>query len=287
MQVNQALKCFTVVAMCRALQVKRSAYYAYWRREHVRRPGREATDRVLKQKIRTRHADSHGTYGVNRITFGVKLWYPHVGRRRVYGLMRQLQLKGRRLKKRWRTTVSNGRPHGIQDLVQREFRADQPRQLVVCDVTAMTLASGEAAYLAMVLDVHTRKVVGWDLATTQDARLTVNALKQAAARGPCEAMIVHADQGVQYTAIAFREHCREAGLRQSMSSVGDCYDNAMAESWFATLKKECIRGQRFASLGSLKDALEDYIGYYNADRFHSKLNYQTPNAVEQGFFQSS
>lgn len=133
----------------------------------------------------------------------------------------------------------------------------------------------------MALDVYSRKIVGWSVATYQDARLTVDVLRKVAVRGPCEALIIHSDQGSNYTAKVYQLVCREYRMRQSVGSVADCYDNAMAESWFKTLKSECIRDRKFESLEELKGELSAYIdGFYNARRLHSSIDYQVPNDME-------
>jgi len=133
--------------------------------------------------------------------------------------------------------TSCGRIRRSYRTLQRAFQASQPRQLVVCDATAIPLRH-RVAYLAVVLDVYSRKIVGWALDRQQSALLMVNALRQVIARGPCEAMIFHSDQGSQNTSRAFKNICQANRIRQSVGSIGDCFDNAMAESFFATLKTE-------------------------------------------------
>lgn len=133
--VNQAEKCFTVTAMCRALNVHRRSYYGWLKRTRLARPIREREEAAIVQKLRTIHAESGGTYGVNRMTVCLKVWYPKVGRRRVHNLMRRFKIRGRTPKKRWRTTHSTHRWHGIPDRVNRKFQARKPREQVVCDVT--------------------------------------------------------------------------------------------------------------------------------------------------------
>ena len=197
--------------------------------------------------------------------------------------MKELGIQGKTRRRAWRTTVPDHRPHGIQDHVQRAFQASKPRQLVVCDATAIPLRHG-VAYPAVVLDVYSRKIVGWALDRQQSALLMVNALRQVIARGPCEAMICHSDQGSQYTSRAFKTICKANHIRQSVGSVGDCFDNAMAESFFATLKTECVFDHTFDTVDDAAREIGAYInGYYNSARLHSSLGYRTPNDVERSF----
>ena len=283
MQANQAPQIFTITAMCRVFRINRRAYYAWRQRQPVRdaQVGRE--EHAMKRKLRTLHAQHRGLYGVNRLTVRMKLWYPKLGRRRIYRFMKELGIQGKTRRRSWRTTVPDHRPHGIQDHVQRDFQASKPRQLVVCDATAIPLR-GDVAYLAVVLDVYSRKIVGWALDRTQSAQLMVDALRQVIARGPCEAMICHSDQGSQYTSKAFRLVSEANHIRQSVGSVGDCYDNAMAESFFATLKSECTSNRSFETLAVAEREIGLYINeYYNNERLHSSIGYRTPNDVEQSF----
>ena len=160
MQANQARQIFTITAMARVFGINRRAYYAWRQRQPQRDHKVGHEERAMKQKLRTLHAEHRGNYGVNRMTVCMKLWYPTVGRRRIYRFMKELGIHGKTRRRAWRTTVPYHRPHGIQDYVQRDFSATKPRQLVVCDATAIPLRQG-VAYLAVVLDVYSRKIVGW------------------------------------------------------------------------------------------------------------------------------
>ena len=198
MQANQAPQIFTITAMCRVFRINRRAFYAWRQREPVRdaRVGRE--EHAMKRKLRKLHAQHRGLYGVNLLTVRMKLCYPQLGRRRIYRFMKELGIQGATRRRSWRTTEPDHRPHGIQDHVERNFQALKPRQLVVCDASATPLR-GEVAYLTVVLDVYSRKIVGWALDRTQSAQLIVDALRQVIARGPCDAVIRLSDQGSQYT----------------------------------------------------------------------------------------
>ena len=198
MRANQAPQIFTITAMCRVFRLNRRAYYAWRQHQPVRdaRVGRE--EQAIKRKLRTLHTQRRGLCGVNRLTVRMKLWYPQLGRRRIYRFMKELGIQGKTRRRRWRTTVPDHRPHGILDHVECNFQASKPRQLVVCDATAIPLR-GDVAYLMVVLDVYSRKIVGWALDRTQSAQLIVDALRQVIARGPCDVVICHSDQGSQYT----------------------------------------------------------------------------------------
>lgn len=283
MYANQAPTIFTITAMCRVFKVTRRAYYAWRQRRaaHQRRHGAE--EQAMKQQLRTLHATHRGLYGVNRLTVLMKHQYPHLGRRRVYRFMRELQLQGETRRRKWKTTTPDHRPHGILDHVNRKFEASKPRELVVCDATDIPLQGG-VAYLATALDVYSRKIVGWALDRTQPTALMMRALQQVLARGSCDAMICHSDQGTQYTSHDYQSLCKTANLTQSTGSVGDCYDNAMAEAFFATLKVECVRGKTYATFEAARQELSAYINdYYNKERLHSGIGYEAPNDMERSY----
>ena len=284
MQANQAPKIFTIIAMCRVFRVSRRAYYGWRRRQHEREiDGTNRLEETMKQKIRTVHAESRESYGVDRVTVSMKLWYPKVGRRKIYRFMKEMGLQGKTRRRTWRTTVPDHRPHGIQDHVKRNFKASKPRQLVVCDATAIPLRNG-VAYLATVMDVYSRKIVGWAIKEQQSAVLMVEALMGVVARGPCHAMICHSDQGSQYTSKVYKLVCQHYGIRQSTGSVGDCFDNAMAESFFATLKTECDGKRVFESIEEAEREIGSYINdFYNETRWHSGIGHRTPIDMERSY----
>lgn len=284
MQSNQAAKIFTIAAMCRAFQVSQRAYYG-WRQRQLKREtdGTNRREQRIKSKLRALHIEHRGAYGVNRMTASLKLWYPEIGRRRVYRYMKELGIQGKTRRRKWRTTIRDLRPHGIQDHVKRDFSARMPRQLVVCDATCVPLRRGRA-YLATSLDVFSRKIVGWAIDEKQSAGLMVRVLQQALTEGPCLGMVCHSDQGSQYTSNMYKLFCKEHGIQQSTGSVGNCFDNAMAESFFATLKTECIGNQRFESVEDAEREIGEYINnYYNEERFHSGIGYRIPNEVEHSY----
>ena len=265
MQASQARQIITITAMARVFGINRRAYYARRQRqpERDRQGGRE--EQTRKRKLRTLYADRRGTYGISRMTVRMKLWYPTVGRRRIYRFMNELGIQDRTRRRAWRTSVPDHRPHGIQDPVQRDFSAEIPRQLVVCDATAIPLWQG-VAYLAVVLDDDSRKIVRWVIDQRQTALLMVDTLKPIIARGPYETMICHSDQGTKYDSRTFENICKANEILQSVGSVGDCYDHAMMESIFATLKTEYVYDQTFETFETFEtfdDAVREISAYIN------------------------
>jgi putative transposase len=203
------------------------------------------------------------------------------GRKRIARLMRAAGLVGASRRRSGVTTTrrdKEARP--APDLVDRNFVASRPNQLWVADITFVPTASG-FLYLAVVLDAWSRKVVGWSMANHLRAELVLDALEMAIGQRRPDGVIHHSDQGSQYTSLAFGKRCKEAGVRPSMGSVGDAYDNAMCESFFATLECELLERRRFASQAEAKMACFNFIeGWYNPARLHSALGYRSPMAYE-------
>jgi len=273
-----------VATMCRVLEVSPSGYYA-WRRRDV--SAREVEDERLRGSIRSAHSDSRGTYGRPRIHADLADEGWHVGAKRVARLMRAEGLRGVSRRKGTVTTVAGDerRPH--PDRVERDFTATAPDQLYVADITYIPTWAG-FLYLAIVLDVFSRRIVGWRMATHLRTELVRGALDMALwQRRPLD-VIHHSDQGCQYTSIDFGDRCREAGVRPSMGSVGDCYDNAMAESFFATLECELIDRSRFHDPHEARQAVFTFIeGWYNPHRRHSAIGYVSPIQYERQHAQAT
>lgn len=267
-----------VATMCRVLAVSPSGYYA-WRRRG--RSAREGRDRELVTAMRAAHSASRGTYGRPRIHADLAEAGWCVGGKRVARLMRAEGLRGVTRRKGTITTVAGDerRPH--PDRVERDFTATAPDQLYVADITYIPTEAG-FLYLAIVLDVFSRRIVGWRMASHLRSELVRGALDMALWQRRPTGVIHHSDQGCQYTSIDFGERCRAAGVRPSMGSVGDCYDNAMAESFFATLECELIDRSRFRHLGEARRAVFTFIeGWYNPHRRHSAIGYVSPNEYER------
>ena len=275
MSANQAI--FSIRAMCRVLEVSASGYYA-WRRRMMSVRARE--DEQLQQRIRTIHLLSRQTYGAPRIHAELQEEGTRIGRKRVARLMKASDLQGVSRRKRTVTTRRDRSARPAPDLVDRQFSASLPNVLWVADITYVPTWSG-FLYLAVVLDVWSRKIVGWAMATHLRTSLVTAALNMAIARRSPAGVIHHSDQGCQYTSIEFGKRCREAGVRPSMGSVGDCFDNAMCESFFATLECELIDRSTFRTHEDARDAIFDFIeGFYNRRRRHSALGQRSPVQFE-------
>ena len=278
MRAHQAA--FPVVAMCRVLGASPSGYYAWL----ARLPSaREQEDAVLKERIRDFHEASRKTYGSPRIHVDLAEEGRHVGRKRVARLMREAGLRGVCRRRRVRTTVRSEDGRVAEDLVDRDFTAEGPDELWVSDITYVPTASG-FLFLAVVMDAWSRRVVGWAMATHLRTELVLDALEMAVAQRKPVDVIHHSDQGTQYTSLAFGRRCREAGVRPSMGSTGDCYDNALCESFFATLECELLDLHRFASPTQARAAIFDFLeGWYNPRRRHLSLGYQSPMIFERQY----
>jgi putative transposase len=272
---NQAL--YPIATMCRVLGVSTSGYHAWSQRAPS---ARAKSDAALRERISDIHAASHGTYGAPRVHVELAANGVRVARKRIARLMRELGLQGVSRRRSVRTTVrSDARP--APDLVEREFVADRPNKLWVADITYIPTASG-FLYLAIVLDVFSRRIVGWSMSTRLQAQLVVDALNMALSVRKPQGVIHHSDQGSQYTSLAFGKRCREAGVRPSMGSVADAYDNAMAESFFATLECELLDRRRFKTHAEARGAVFTFIeGFYNRRRRHSALGYLSPAEFER------
>jgi putative transposase len=260
------------------LGVSRSGYYAW-----LTRPAsaRATTDAVLTKQVHGIHACTRGTYGVPRVHAELRAQGVRVGRKRVARLMRAAGLAGVSRRKRVVTTVRDREARRVADLVTRNFTASGPNRLWVADITYIPTWAG-FLYLAVVLDTWSRRIVGWAMATHLRTELVLDALNMALAQRRPADVIHHSDQGCQYTSIAFGQRCREMGVRPSMGSVGDAYDNAMCESFFATLECELLDRQRFKNQVEARLAVFDFIeGWYNPHRRHSALAYESPINYER------
>lgn len=270
---------YAIALLCRVLGVSSSGYYA-WR---TRPPSvRAKEDATLKERIVTIHAESRETYGAPRIHAELKAQGVGCGRKRIARLMRTATLVGCHRRRTTVTTVREPAAPVAPDRVERQFAATKPNELWSADITFVPTWTG-FLYLAVVLDVFSRRIIGWAMADHLRTELVVAALDMACAnRRPEPGVIHHSDHGGQYTSIAFGAHCREAGIDVSMGSVGDCYDNAITESFFATLECELLARSTFHTHAEARTALFAFIeGFYNTHRRHSALGYLTPAAFER------
>jgi putative transposase len=267
-----------VATMCRVLGVSTSGYYA-WRTRP--RSERARADAELSLRIQAIHERSRTTYGAPRIHAELAAQGVRVGRKRVARLMEVVGIYGVSRRKWISTTTRDRAMRPAPDLVERNFSAPAPNALWVADITYIPTWMG-FLYLAVVLDVFSRRVVGWAMETHLRTELVLAALNMALGQRRPADVIHHSDQGTQYTSIAFGTRCQQAGVRPSMGSVGDCFDNAMAESFFATLECELLERRSFKTQVEARMAVFDFIeGWYNPHRRHSALGYQSPIDYER------
>jgi putative transposase len=268
----------SVQTMCRVLGVSASGYYDWLQRSPS---ARAIEDGVLVERIRAIHAESDGTYGMPRVRAELVDQGVSISRKRVARLMRRNAIRCISRRRGFVvTTRRDERQRPAPDLVKREFAADGPNRLWVADMTYVPTWAG-FIYLAVVLDVWSRRVVGWAIGEEMTSDLVLAALNMALQQRRPRDVIHHSDQGSQYTSIAFGERCKKMGVRPSMGTVGDAYDNAMAESFFATLECELIDRRKWESKTEARLALFTYIeGWYNPRRRHSALGHTSPVAFE-------
>lgn len=272
----------SVALSCRVLGVARSGFYA-WR---GRAPAARArADAALSARIATIHQSSRETYGSPRIHADLQAAGERCGRRRVARLMRAAGLRGcHGQRRRVRTTVSDRQATPAPDRVERAFTpaaVGATDRLWVADISYVATLEGWL-YLAVVLDAFSRKVVGWAMADHLRTELVLDALAMAIrVRRPPTGLVHHSDHGCQYTSLAFGQHLQAAGILPSMGSVGDCFDNAVAESFFATLKVELLHRQIWPTRADARLAIFEYVAvWYNRQRRHSTLGYATPAEYE-------
>jgi putative transposase len=265
--------------MCRVLGVSRSGFHA-WQRRGPSARWRE--DERLLERIREIHAENRGVYGSPRIHAELVLGDGvRVGRKRVERLMRQAGLSGLVARKRGKTTIRVPGVRVCEDLVDRAFLAAAPDRLWVADITYLRTWEGWL-YLVAVQDVFSRRIVGWSMTDHMRTELVTDALQMALARRrPAPGLIWHSDQGSQFVSLAFGQQARAAGIAQSMGSRGDCFDNAVAESFFATIKKELIHGRAWPTKAELRTEVFEYIEvFFNRRRRHSTLGMLSPADYE-------
>jgi putative transposase len=275
-RANQAS--FPVATMCRLLEVSTSGYYDWRDREPS---ARAIQDSALTEMISEIHTMSRGAYGAPMIHAELAARGVHVGRKRVARLMKEAGLQGVSRRKRTWTTSRAADYRPAPDLVERDFTADGPNKLWVADITYVPTWAG-FLYLAVVLDVWSRRVVGWAMANHLRTELVLDAFNMAIQQRRPNGVIHHSDQGSQYTSIAFGKRCQELGVRPSMGSVGDCYDNALCESFFASLECELIDRFTFRTRREARLAVFDWIeAWYNPLRRHSAIGRMSPANFER------
>ena len=265
---------FPTRTLCETLKVSTSGYYDWHDHPLSKRAKANAT---LLVRIREAHQASDETYGMPRIRAELADADIRVSRKRIAHLMRNNQIRGVSRRRAWCvTTERNKRERPAPDLVNRKFVATGINQLWVADMTYIPTWAG-FLYLAVVTDVYSRKVVGWAFGETMTSELVISALNMALLTRKPESVIHHSDQGSQYTSIAFGNRCKEMGVRPSMGTVGDAYDNAMAESFFASLECELIARRTWKTKTEARLAIFTWIEtWYNPRRRHSGLGQKSP-----------
>src|SRR5215216_433989 len=267
--------------MCRVVGVSRSGFHAW---QHRAPSARRREDERLTDRIREIHAANRKVYGSPRIHAELRLADGvRVSRKRGERLMRQAGISGLVARKRGRTTIRVPGVRVCEDLVDRAFLAAAPNRLWVADITYLRTWEGWL-YLVAVQDVYSRRIVGWSMADHMRAELVSDALQMALARRrPAPGLIWHSDQGSQFVSLAFGQQARAAGIAQSMGSRGDCFDNAVAESFFATLKKELDHGRAWPTKAELRNEVFEYIEvFFNRRPRHSTLGMLSPADYENG-----
>jgi putative transposase len=270
----------SVSLMCQLLGVSRSGYYEW----STRAPSdRELTDAWLTERIKAIWSENREVYGAPRIHAELRMAHGiNVGRKRVERLMQRAGISGLQVRKRGRTTVRVQGVRVADDLVERQFRPEQPDVLWIADFSYLRTWEGWL-YLAAVQDAFSRRIVGWSMADHMREELVINALKMAVRRRrPDPGLIHHSDQGGQYVGLGFGQACARAGISRSMGSKGDCFDNAVAETFFATIKKELVHRRPWPTRQELTTEVFEYIeGFYNPRRRHSTLGMLSPMAFEE------
>ena len=270
--------CFPVATLCRVIGVSCSGFYAWRKRSPSARAQRDA---VLTELVQASHTRSDGTYGAPRIWEDLREAGEHVGRKRVARLLRAAKLVGVHRRRVVHTTRRGNADSPAVDLVKRDFTATAPNQLWVADITYVPTWAG-FLYLAIVLDAYSRRIVGWSMTTHLRTSLVLDALDMALHQRRPAAVVHHSDHGSQYTSLAFGQRCTAMGVQPSRGTVGDAYDNAMAESFFATLECELLNRRTFHSHVEARTAIFRYIeGWYNPHRRHSALGQRSPITYER------
>lgn len=275
---------FAVSQMCRALNVSKSGYYCRLKREPSLRTKRNAE---IKQDVQRLYDESHGIYGSYKIADIMKQddELKSACRNTVAKAMREFGLKPKAFKRfKPTTTTADPSKRPAENVLGRDFHADKPNQKWVTDITYLHTAQGWV-HLAAVLDLFSRKIVGWSISESLSTALVSDALRQAIeARQPSPGLLHHSDRGCQYTSDAYQKTLRSMGITCSMSRKGNCYDNAVMERFFCSLKGEWTNHEVYTDLPAARISVFKYIEtFYNSKRIHQTLNYKTPDELEDAF----
>ncbi len=271
---------YNVMMMCRLLDVSASGYHAARKRLPS---ARSRSDARMVEEIRHRQGKHRGRYGRRRMSreLSVDLESP-INTKRVGRLMREAGLQSRKRRRFRVVTTDSKHAHPIApNVLERDFAASAPNQKWLADLTYVPTAEGWL-YLALILDLYSRKMVGWAMSESMPQELTLEALSMALGwRDPPDGLVHHSDRGSQYAAHDYRSVLQARGITVSMSRKGDCWDNAPMESANGTVKVECVHGENFKTRAEAAQAIFEYLGYYNTERLHSSLGYQTPWEFER------
>jgi transposase InsO family protein len=269
---------YPILVLCEVLGVSRSGFHAW---QHRPRSARQCSDAQLATQVAAVHKRSRGTYGSPRVHAELKAKGVRVGKKRIARLMQQNGIKAR-CKRRFRKTTDSKHTSPIApNILAREFEVPAPNRVWVTDVTAIWTLEGWL-FLAVILDLYSRRVVGWSTSVSNDTVLALAALHAAlAARRPPAGLVHHSDRGSPYASEGYRTALSRHGLVASMSRKGDCWDNAVAESFFGTLKAELVDHEKYATYEAAMRSIDEYIGnFYNIERRHSFLDYVNPIEFE-------
>lgn len=279
MFIKENRKYYPLKIMCRVLRVNRSGYYKWLRRKYTIR---NFEDRMLLEIIRFHYNKSKRTYGSPRITAAIRRSGIIVSRKKVARLMRIHNIRAKTKKRFKSTTKQNSKAQASDNLLKGNFRSEAKNKIWTSDITYLWTAEGWL-YLAVIMDIYSRKIVGYSLSSRLTAELVNRALTMAVVhRNPSEGLIFHSDRGSQYTSESFRKLLRAYRMVQSMSSSGNCYDNAITESFFHTLKTELTDLGSTKTREQTKQILFQYIEiFYNRQRLHSALGYLSPVEFEE------
>jgi putative transposase len=277
--IEENTKEYPVKRMCLVLGVDESSFYK-WRK---RLPSaHQAQDEALTEQIQLAYENNQRVYGSPRIHIELREQGIHVGRKRVARLMREQGVSAKPKRRRVRTTDSQHSDPVAPNLLKQQFEASEPNEKWLTDITAIWTAEGWL-YVAALLDVCSRRGVGWSMSEQRDEQLVTAAFQMAVlSKRPKAGRLHHSDRGSQYTSLGYQALLKQYGIQVSMSRKGNCYDNAMMESFFGTLKEECVERQRFASRQEARTALFLYVEtFYNRKRRHSSLGYVSPMDFEE------
>jgi putative transposase len=269
---------FPVSLLCKMVGISKSGYYA-WKSRAPSKRSRE--DAALTERIVEVHRRSRETYGYLRVHAALRALGLRCGRRRVARLMRRAGVRGCMRGRKKRTTRRDPRATPAPDLVERNFAATAPDRLWTADITYVKTEEG-FLYLAFVLDVYSRRIVGWSMASHLRTEVVVDALEMAVwRRKPAAGLVHHSDRGTQYTALSFGKRLEEAGIVPSMGRAGSALDNAISESFVSTLKCELVHRRLFPTREAARSAVFEYLeAFYNRRRLHSSLGYMSPESYE-------